>query len=307
MLKKNSFLYIDCDDIRLNIEILNEDLNNFIAKNKITYLLLDNYKKNILIPSCEQIILSSLTAFAIKNFTSIELTTLDYEEYMGFDPKFDNEHNLFGRYLKYGSLPEISNIQGNTELHIQNLLKSHLSEKELILFKTLASMNGQKVSVHQLYIKLKTTIKISKDKLYEMFYQLHQKHFFYLIQKYNQPKSAKKIYMFDFTLKNVLTYNKDFNTLFANLVLLELKRNYQKIYYLDNLDFYMPEANIIIIAQPFSSPQQIEKKLQKIIQFGTENYLKEIIILTMNQNNNLGHIYPNYKTLSFTQWVLGEE
>jgi len=43
--KKNSYLYIDCSDVRINIDELNDNLSTFCTTNKIDVLVLDNYTK----------------------------------------------------------------------------------------------------------------------------------------------------------------------------------------------------------------------------------------------------------------------
>ena len=41
--KKSSYLYIDIDDVRIEVDELNAELQDFCTKNKIDILVLDNY------------------------------------------------------------------------------------------------------------------------------------------------------------------------------------------------------------------------------------------------------------------------
>ncbi|MFT7004049.1 MAG: putative AAA+ superfamily ATPase [Sulfurimonas sp.] len=75
-LKKNSYLYIDCNDTRLEVDKLNETLTRFCNANKIDTLVLNHYKANIKIPNVTQLIICSETHFDIDYLTTIELYPL---------------------------------------------------------------------------------------------------------------------------------------------------------------------------------------------------------------------------------------
>jgi len=305
-LKKDEYLYIDCTDIRLDINLLNLNLQKFIDNKNITTILLDNYITDIKLPDCDSIILTTNKPLAIKGFITLRLTTLDFEEFLSFESKIDSIDTIFARYLKNGSFPEINKTTGNIELYIQNILLLHLENKELKVFKLLTQYNHQKVSVNQIYQKLKIKIKISKDILYKIYDDLYKKQLFYLLEKFEHPKAAKKIYMFDFTIKNVLTYNKDFNALFANLIYLELNRNYQQIFYADGIDFFIPSKNTIVLSIPFSSLQLIEKRIDKLRYFTATHYVKKIYIITMNYTKDLSYLHPFCEAIPFIDWSIAE-
>jgi len=54
-LKKSTYLYIDCNDIRIDIDELNKNLATFCTTNKIHTLVLDNYKPSINIVNVAQL------------------------------------------------------------------------------------------------------------------------------------------------------------------------------------------------------------------------------------------------------------
>ena len=58
-LKKSSYLYIDCRDIRIDVDELNRELISFCNRNKIDTLVLDNYTQEIKFVNVSQLIITS--------------------------------------------------------------------------------------------------------------------------------------------------------------------------------------------------------------------------------------------------------
>ena len=64
-LKKSSYLYLDCSDIRIDISELNAHLAGFCSKNKIDVLALDNYYPDINFVNVSQLIVTSQMHYEI--------------------------------------------------------------------------------------------------------------------------------------------------------------------------------------------------------------------------------------------------
>ncbi len=81
-LKKNSYLYIDCSDIRIDIEKLNSSLASFCNKNRVDVLVLDNYTPSIKFANVSQLIITSEIHYEFGMLETLQLFPLDYEEFL---------------------------------------------------------------------------------------------------------------------------------------------------------------------------------------------------------------------------------
>ncbi|KIV03825.1 DNA-binding protein, partial [Vibrio parahaemolyticus] len=117
-------------------------------------------------------------------------------------------------------------------------LKSFYTPLELTILKQIALELGSEFSVNELLKTLKNTIKISKDTLYKSIEKLESNYTLYFVK--NFEKNLKKVYFWDFSLKNSLSIQKDFSALFENLILSELFKFKQEIFYTKYFDFYLP-------------------------------------------------------------------
>jgi len=86
-LKKSTYLYIDCNDIRIDIMQFNTILSSFCTAHKIKTLVLDNYKKEIKIFPIQQLIIISEIHYPFDFLTTLYLYPLDYEEFLAYEHK----------------------------------------------------------------------------------------------------------------------------------------------------------------------------------------------------------------------------
>ena len=305
-LKKNSYLYINCLDVRLDIKLLNKELFHFCLRNKIKVLALDNYIETIDIINISQLIITSELHYHFDFLETIQLYPLDYEEFLAYEHKYDL--SALNHFLQLGGFPNMKKINSdNRYFYIQNMLQSSLSGIEFDILKLCANMISQKVSAYTIYERLKTIRKISKDKLYKSYQLLIEKKYIHTIEKFNHTKATKKIYLCDISLKNALTIDKHFGRLFENMIFLELlKQNILCYYFDDGIDFYLPEKNEVILGMPFSAERTLFKKLEKIEPFLFSYQIEKVSAITMNKEGNVAHPISKVEMIPFDIWALGD-
>jgi len=125
-LKKSSYLYINCSDIRIDIQRLNATLSSFCNKNKINVLALDNYKDGIKFANVSQLIVTSEIHYKIDILETLQLYPLDYEEFLAYEHKYDS--TALNHFFQLGGLPSQHKINAdNRTAYIQKTLKLALS------------------------------------------------------------------------------------------------------------------------------------------------------------------------------------
>ena len=107
-LKKSTYLYIDCDDVRIEVDELNKFLQEFCTKNKIDTLVLDNYFKDIKIVNVSQLIIISQTKQNIDFLIPLRVLPLDYEEFLVYEHKYDS--SALNHFFKLGGFPSMHKI-----------------------------------------------------------------------------------------------------------------------------------------------------------------------------------------------------
>lgn len=304
-LKKNSYLYIDCHDIRIDIIDLNRTLMDFCSKNTIDVIVLDNYIESINLFTISQLIICSQKHYEIDFLESIWLYPLDYEEFLAYEHKYDS--SALNHFFKLGGFPSIHKVNADERtLFIQKILQYTLTEIEFDILCFCAKMMSQKVSPYTIYERLKLTKKISKDKLYKLYEELLLKRYIHEVQKINKPKAIKKVYLCDMSLKSALTIDKHFGRLFENMVYLELLKSNIECFYDDGIDFYIPSKDELIMCIPFADDRALFKKIEQIEFFIFTQQIKKVTIITMNREGNISHPFSKVEMIPFDIWALGD-
>jgi len=304
-LNKKRFLYIDLNDLRLNEGIKSEELNDFCKINQIDVLAIENYIETLTLPSVNQILLTSYFPLHINGFQSIKLMGLDFEEFIAFDTRFENLQESLSHYLKHGNSPELlfTHESQHTRL-LQSTLKLHLNDIEVQIMIRSAQESARKITAHQMFTKIKLQMKTSKDSFYKSFEALQKKGYIYLIEKFEQPRASKKIFMYDFRLQSILSFKKDFNITFSNLIVLELIKLDLKITYTDEVDFYIYDEKRAILVAPFLNHEQLDVRLHKLDEMINNQKVKKIEIVTMNREQHFKYKNIECDIAPFTQWAL---
>ncbi len=304
--KSEDYLYIDFEDCRNEINEIKEHLEEYVFRNKIKVIILENFSFDFKIPFCDSVIISSKENKSLKGYKNIFLTALDFEEYLLHDKKNQNTTHSFNSFLKFGNLPQSTQtsefkILQDLQNHIKLINNDKTSEE---ILKILILNIDEKKSLNQLYLSLKNKIKISKDKFYEQCSKFEEQKIIYFISKFEHMKSVKKIYCYNHALLSATTHKKKFKNELTNIIFLELVNKYKKIYYLDYIDFYIPSKNYAIVSIPFFNSFMMQSQLKKIKKQLEEYKIKELNIITVSNNEHF--FYDNFEinVLPFYEWSL---
>ncbi|MCK9473238.1 ATP-binding protein [Sulfurimonas sp.] len=303
-LKKNSYIYIDCNDLRIDIDKLNKELPLFCNKNRINTLVFDNYTMDIKIFNIPQLIICSQTHQEIGFLTNVILYPLDYEEFLAYEYKYDS--TALKNFFQLGGFPYMHKISSDERVgYIQKTLKYALSDMELDILIHCTKMMAQKISPYAIYERLKQSRKISKDKLYKSFESLSAKNYIHQLQKVSHQKAIRKIYLCDISLKSALTTDKHFGRIFENMIYLELLKSDSECYYDEGIDFYLPKNSEVILATPFADERTLFKKIEAIEAFIFRYQVKKITSITMNKEGSVSHPFSKIEMVPFDIWALG--
>lgn len=304
-LKKGSYMYIDCSDLRIDTAELNISLSGFCKKYGIDTLALDNYSQEIDLVSVKQLIVCSQTYNPIDFLERVVLYPLDYEEFLAYEHKYDS--SALNHFFQLGGLPFMHKINADERVYyIQKALKSTLGDIELDILALCAKMMTQRISPYSLYERLKQSRKISKDKLYASFETLCEKNYIHKLQKIDHPKAIAKIYLCDISLKSALTIEKNFAKLFENMIYLELLKSGAQVFYDEGADFYLPRKDEIVLAAPFTDERVLFKKIESLEAFIFRYQIKKVTAVTMSKESTLSHPFSKVEIVPFDIWALGD-
>ncbi len=304
-LKKSSYLYIDCSDIRIDVEELNQNLAAFCNKNRVDTLVFDNYVPTINFPNVSQIIISSEVHLEIEYLETLQLYPLDYEEFLAYEHKYDS--SALNHFFQLGGLPSMHKVHSDRRnLYVQRTLRYALSDMEFDILLFCAKMMSQKLSPFSIYERLKQSRKISKDKLYKSFELLISKNYLHQLQKLGHAKATKKLYLCDTSLKTALSTDKHFGRLFENMIYLELLKSSQECYYDDGIDFYLPESNEVVLGMAFTDERSLFKKMEQIEAFLFMYQIEKVTAVTMNREGEVSHPLSKVEMIPFDIWALGD-
>ncbi|MEA3383735.1 MAG: ATP-binding protein [Campylobacterota bacterium] len=302
----SKYIYIDFDEYKnSDIDII-KNLDLFIEKNAIEVAVLENYKFNFDLPKVTNTIITTNINKTIENFTTLYLKPLDFEEFILFDTKHQNIANSFNSFLKYGNLPEIIDFVDTKKVkrnyEICKLYCENKIEYEILFL--LIKSSGEKKSIFQLFNQLKKTTKISKDKFYEICDNFEFNNIVFFCKKYEQPKAVKKIFIFNHALMDIVSYNKNFTNLFTNMVFLELNKYQNEVFYLDNIDFYIPKENKIVLSIPFFNNIIIANITKKLLPIIEKQNIQELFIITVSSDQEIYIGDLEVQVMTFYNWVL---
>ncbi|RLA71582.1 MAG: ATP-binding protein [Epsilonproteobacteria bacterium] len=303
--KKSSYLYIDCNDIRIDTIELNIILGSFCKKNKVECVALDNYHTSIVPPNVPQLIISSEVHHDFDNLETIRLYPLDYEEFLAYEHKYDS--TALNHFFQLGGFPGMHRIvSDDRNRSIQKNLQFSLSDIEFNLMLLSAKMSTQKISAFSLYERLKSERRISKDMLYKNMQQLTAKGYLHQLAKFEHPRATKKLYLCDIAIKNALSTQKHFGRLFENLIYLEMHKRGFEIYYDEGIDFYLPEQQRVVLCMPFGNQEMLFKKVEHIEAFIITHNVTKVEVVTMSSESELSHPFATVEMIPFAIWALVE-
>ena len=305
---EGGYLYIDLQDERLDLARLAQDLPEFITQKAITLLAIDGYDGRFVLPhhpARQQIVLAGGITAPV-GFAHHRLWPLDFEEFLAFAKRADDPEGQFGEYLRLGGLPEGIWLD---ELHRLTRWQERLrlmlpDELSRAVYGFYLDRSGFSLTPHQAYTALKAQMKISKDKLYRLSRELIESNLLIAIAKYENPDAARKLFGYDFALRQAVTFEKALSRTFEAMVTLELIKQGKEPFYADYIDCLLPAESRAVIALPFPTAESLQVRLHTILK--TAN-ISRIEFVTMGYGYQREEEGVLIEAIPFWQWALREE
>ena len=303
---KSSYIYIDLMDSSNDIDLLNEKLNNFCQEKSIKTVAIDNYDKRLNLPKVENVIITSCSNIEISGYTKYTLYNLDFEEFLAFDKSVDINQS-YNNFLQNGGIGDIISLHQVVKhkrlKEIVELICDNITKKEIL--KIIALFVTQELSVYRLFITLKKQIKISKDTTYRHIKELEDNFIIHKIEKLNQPKSAKKYYLFDFAIITAITDKKDFFKIFENATYLELLKKEYKVFYTNEFTFYIPDEKKALLCIPFCDLNSTRLQKKSLIDECIKLDVSKIEIITVQSEFLIQVDNILIEAIPFYIWAVG--
>lgn len=295
----------------------------------------ENYK--ILITGSNSNMLSSQIASVLGGrFLIKDIYPLSFKEYLEFNDIHFNKKmiysnknrevkRLFFKYFKYGGFPEI--IKYEDKLNYLSNLFQKLFYGDIIarynvhndlglkyLIKKLADSVNNETSINRIKNLIKSLqIPIGVSTIYEYLNYLEEAFIIFPLKnskyKFKDRESKKKYYFVDNGLLSIFLFDQD-TKLLENLVFLHLKRNYSEFYYYKKeleVDFYIPEKNILIQVSYDISDNETEKREIKAIEKAAKELACEnAMIITLDNEKQINTNKMPIPVVPVWKWLLSD-
>ena len=297
--------YLLFDEVQ-NVENWEKAINSFMV----------DFNSDIYITGSNAYLLSSeLTTLLAGRVFTIRIYPFSFQEFVEAYPFHNHEtqYEQFDKYLKYGGMPMLINMNDNEELMINYLndLKEVVLKKDVIsrnnikdvvfldnLIKYMASVIGNLTTPYSIAeFMRKNGSSISHETIDSYLKMLRDAYFIYRVPRYELKgkqllKTQGKYYFIDNGIKNMIDGMSSYasGSSYENLVYIELLRRGYEVYVgqYDNLeiDFIATKPNDTIYIQVSRSilDEKAEEREKKSLLAIKDNHRK--IILTMDQVSN---------------------
>ncbi|SFQ00429.1 ATP-binding protein [Hydrogenimonas thermophila] len=305
---KKKHIYIDLNDVRLDKSSLNKKLQDFIVINDIDVVAIDHYDDSIGLPKCKQLIVISQKPLFLSTLSSLLLQPLDFEEYLAFEKRHIHLEHSFSLYLRTGSLPEMATVHETLlTKNLHQIMRTTFPEQsEQNFFRTLAKFLGKPLTANQLYTTLKKEHKFSKDRVYKTIKEWEDRQIIKWVKKFNQPKAAKRLLLYDFALPASMYFEKSLMGQLYSIAANKMLQNYPDVSYTETMDLYEPTTNQAILLSPFANPQSSAAKVSKLINEIETLKIKSITILTIANSFDFEFEKINVNAKPFYEWIIEE-
>ena len=297
--------YLLFDEVQ-NVENWEKAINSFMV----------DFNSDIYITGSNAYLFSSeLTTLLAGRVFTIRIYPFSFQEFVEAYPFHNHEtqYEQFDKYLKYGGMPMLINMNDNEELMINYLndLKEVVLKKDVIsrnnikdvvfldnLIKYMASVIGNLTTPYSIAeFMRKNGSSISHETIDSYLKMLRDAYFIYRVPRYELKgkqllKTQGKYYFIDNGIKNMIDGMSSYasSSSYENLVYIELLRRGYEVYVgqYDNLeiDFIATKPNDTIYIQVSRSilDEKAEEREKKSLLAIKDNHRK--IILTMDQVSN---------------------
>ena len=298
------------------IYILLDEVQNIFKWEKAVNSLLIDFNTDIYITGSNAYLLSSeLTTLLAGRVLTIKIYPFSFQEFLSVYPFKNNEdkYEKFDKYLKYGGLPMLVNMNDNEDLIINYLndLKEVVLKKDVInrnnikdvvfldnLLKYMASVIGNLTTANAIAdFMRKNGSKVTSETVDSYLKMLENAYIIYRVPRYELKgkqllKTKGKYYFIDNGLKNIINgiSSYDSGSSYENLIYIELLRRGYEVYvgqYNDiEIDFIAIKPNEKIYYQVARSimDEKVEEREKKSLLSINDNYKK--VILTMDNVKN---------------------
>ncbi len=296
--------------------ILLDEVQNVDKWEKAVNSILVDINSDIYITGSNAYLLSSeLTTLLAGRVLTIKIYPFSFKEFLKEYPFKNNEdkYEKFDKYLKYGGMPMIVNMNDNENLIINYLndLKEVVLKKDVIcrnnikdivfldnLIKYMSSVIGNLTTPYSIaeFMK-KNGSTITNETVDSYLKMLENAYFIYRVPRYELKgkqllKTQGKYYFIDNGLKNIIAGFSSYDTgsSYENLIYIELLRRGYEVYvgqYNDiEIDFIAIKPSEKIYYQVSRSilDEKVEEREKKSLLAINDNYRK--VILTMDNVKN---------------------
>lgn len=296
--------------------ILLDEVQNVNKWEKAVNSILVDINSDIYITGSNAYLLSSeLTTLLAGRVLTIKIYPFSFKEFMTIYPFKNNEDKFekFDKYLKYGGMPMLVNMNDNETLIMNYLndIKEVVLKKDVInrnnikdvvfldnLIKYMASVIGNLTTPHAIAeFMRKNGSNITNETVDSYLKMLENAYFIYRVPRYELKgkqllKTQGKYYFIDNGLKNIIDGISSYDTgsSYENLIYIELLRRGYEVFvgqYNDiEIDFIAIKPNEKIYFQVSRSilDEKVEEREKKSLLAINDNYRK--VILTMDKVKN---------------------
>lgn len=296
---KNSF-YIDCNDLRNRDDLIKNYLLKISMEKKIEVLILDNMDfTKFMLPAIENIITINEYQSPNLDFVNKKILPLSFEEYISFDTLNQDINHLFANFLNYGNLPMTLSIKDPNRMYFKQQMLSLVFRHQLHIFMLLCQFQGKPITTNQIYSLLKKDSKISKDSIYSIIKDWQDRGILYLVPNYSNERLAKKVFLWDFSIRSSLSYDKNILCSVENMVFLELLKLNSPIYYSNKINLICNNNGYIISL--FSTIEIIKDMLVEVDFMGLD-----IVVITFGLDDDIKIKDKIVKICNFINFALEE-
>lgn len=296
--------------------ILLDEVQNIESWEKAVNSMLVDINCDIYITGSNAYLLSSeLTTLLAGRVLTIKIYPFSFKEFIEEYPFKENEdkYDKFDKYLKFGGMPMLVNMNDNEELMINYLndIKEVVLKKDVInrnkikevvfldnLIKYMASCIGNLTTPNSISdFMQKSGSTVTNETVDSYLKMIENAYFIYRVPRYELKgkqllKTQGKYYFVDNGLKNIVNglSSYDSGSSFENLIYIELLRRGYEVYvgkYNDiEIDFIAIKPNEKIYYQVTRSllDEKVEEREKNSLLVIKDNYRK--IILTMDKVKN---------------------
>lgn len=297
----------------------------------------DTISRNIFITGSSSKLLSKEIATSLRGRTIVyEVFPLSFKEYLTFKGVEEEIHStkgkakvisVFNSYVERGGFPETINMERELydktlAAYFEVMIYRDIAERHKIsnvlplklFIKRLISNISKEFTIHKIFNSFKSEgLKISKDTFYKFLGYCEEAYILLPISNFSESfskQTIKKSYSIDTGLSRMVSFalSKDIGRLFENVILLELKRKGNDVFFFNEkgeCDFIVKDKGKITQAIQVCYELNENNREREIA--GLKNAMKRFglkkgMIITQSQEKTIEgiNIVPAYK------WLLGE-